>query len=114
MFRSEYGSSSIFDIMASSDHENNSPLGDLLPSFNTDFDNVRIALCNVIHDRLLACLRNVITSYNNHSAHGIFVFNSFHPMAMLNSLLPFTPRKWAYYIVTSLYHLLSRIVKRFQ
>jgi hypothetical protein len=89
MFRSEYGSSSIFDTLASSDHENNCSLGNLLPSFNTDFDNLRIAISCVIHDRILASIRNVITSYNHHSAHGLLVFNTFHTMAMLSLLLPF-------------------------
>jgi hypothetical protein len=88
LFRSEYGSSSIFDTMASSNYENNSSLGDLLPSFNTDLDNLRIALCCLIHDRILACIRDVITSYNYRSTHGLFVFNSFHTMAMLSLLLP--------------------------
>jgi hypothetical protein len=89
MFRSEYGSSSISDTLASSHHENNCSLGNLLPSFNTDFDNLRIAISCVIHDRILASIRNVITSYNHHSTYGLFVFNSFHTLAMLSLLLPF-------------------------
>ena len=87
MFRSKYGGSSVFDNMASSDHENNSPVGDLLPSFNTNFYNVRIALCPVIYDRILASIRNVITSYNYYLAHGLFVLDSFHPLAVLNSII---------------------------
>ena len=41
----------------------------------------------VIYGRILASIWNVITSYNYYLAHGLFVLDSFHPLAVLNSII---------------------------
>lgn len=83
LLRSEYGSNTVSDFVAAVGFKNNNSLGNLLPSFNTDFDSSWSPLCPIVNDSILAYIWIIITSYNCHSAHGILIFKSFYSLAVL-------------------------------
>ena len=83
MLRSEYGSNIVSNFVATAGFENNNSLGNLLPSFNTDIDCSWNLFCHIADYSILANIRDAITSYNCRFADGLFIFNSFHSLAVL-------------------------------
>lgn len=83
VLRCEYGSHIISNFMAAISFENNNSLGNLLSPFNTDIDCSWSSFCCTDDDSILANIWNVIASYHCCFTDGIFIFNSFHTLALL-------------------------------
>jgi hypothetical protein len=89
MFSGQSRNHSIFNTLDTISSESDCSMGHLLPSFNPHLNRPRGTMPCVLYDSILAHIWHVDSTYHRHSTDGLFIYDTFCPMAVLSFFYSF-------------------------